>query len=222
MANKYLFLFGANPSLEEANEKFIQEAGGPNAKIVLLIMNRSGWEEYLPRYTDVWKRNGVEDYSVILPDDQGELNEKAAIELLRKATGIFIGGGDTEKYHAYYAVEPIKSILKERYNEGVPIAGASAGALILPEVCLISPNDSKNGDMLSKDGVGLITNLLIGVHFTEWNDESNLIAGMKKHNIRYGLGIDEEACVIFKNGILEAEIGKSVHHIVLTEGEIRK
>jgi cyanophycinase len=75
-------------------------------------MNRSGWKEYLPRYTDTWKRNGVEHYSVILPDDRGKLNEKEAIELLREAIGIFIGGGDTEKYQANYAKEPIKNILK--------------------------------------------------------------------------------------------------------------
>jgi cyanophycinase len=217
MVDKYLFLFGANPSLEEANELFIQKAGGRNAKIVLLIMNRSGWEDYLPRYTNTWKRNGVEHYSVILPNDQGKLNEKEAIELLKEATGIFVGGGDTEKYHAYYATEPIKSILKDRYSEGVPIAGSSAGALILPEICLISPNDSNNGEMLSKDGVGLLTDILIGVHFTEWNDENNLLAGMKKHKIRLGIGIDEEACAVFKNGKFESEFGESVHHIEIDD-----
>ncbi|OAB42766.1 cyanophycinase [Paenibacillus antarcticus] len=217
MTDKYLFLFGANPSLEEANELFIQKSGGQNAKIVLLIMNRSGWEEYLPRYTDVWKRNGVVHISVILPDDNGELNEKIAEELLQEATGIFIGGGDTEKYHAYYAMEPIKSILKDCYSKGVPIAGSSAGALILPEICLISPKDSSNGEMLSKAGIGLLSDILIGVHFTEWNDKVNLLEGMKNHKIRYGIGIDEEACALFKNGKFESEFGEYVHHIEIND-----
>jgi cyanophycinase len=217
MVNKYLFLFGANPTLEEANEMFIRRAGGRKAKLVLMIMYRSGWEEYLPKYTDTWKRHGVERYSVIIPNDQGKLNELEAIELLREATGIFIGGGDTEQYHAYYATDPIKSILQDRYNEGVPIAGSSAGALILPEICLISPNDSNNGEVLSKVGVGLLSDILIGVHYTEWSDESNLLAGMKEHKIRYGIGIDEEACAVFINGKFESEIGDSVHHIEIDD-----
>jgi cyanophycinase len=217
MIDKYLFLFGANPSLEEANKLFIQKSGGHSAKIVLLIMNRSGWEEYLPRYTDAWKRNGVVHFSVILPDDNGELNEKKAVELLQEATGIFIGGGDTEKYHSYYAIEPIKSILKDCYSKGVPIAGSSAGALILPDICLISPNDSSNGEMITKVGVGLLSDILIGVHFTEWNDRVNLLEGMKEHKIRYGIGIDEEACALFKNGKFESEFGEYVHHIEIND-----
>jgi cyanophycinase len=217
MKDKYLFLFGGNPSLVEANKEFIKKAGGKEAKIVLLIMNRKGWEEYLPRYTDIWKREGIEHFSIILPDEKGCLNFDEAISILKGATGIFIGGGDTEKYHHYYAKEPIKSVLKECYNKSVPIAGCSAGALILPETCLISPNDSNSGEMIVKEGIGLLKNLLISVHFTQWNEEPSLLKGMQELRVTQGFGIDEEACAVFMNGNFVFAVGNTVHQIKLSD-----
>jgi cyanophycinase len=217
MIDKYLFLFGGNPSLEDANKEFIAKAGGKDAKIALLIMNREGWEEYLPRYTSTWKSKGVENYSVILPDDEGYLDHTETISILRNSTGIYIGGGDTEKYHDYYTTEPIKTVLNECYNKGIPIAGCSAGALILPETCLISPSDTKSGEMIVKQGMGLLSNLLISVHFTEWNEEPHLLEGMRNLKIRRGFGIDEEACAVFKNGEFEYTIGNAVHKIEISD-----
>nr|WP_245746112.1 Type 1 glutamine amidotransferase-like domain-containing protein [Evansella caseinilytica] len=145
------------------------------------------------------------------------MNYSEVTSILEESTGIFIGGGDTEKYHHYYANEPIKSLIKEKYNRGIPIGGSSAGALILPEISLISPNDTKNGEMISKDGIGLLNDILIGVHFTEWNKEKNLVAGMLKHKIAHGIGIDEEACAVFRNGQFENAYGEAVHHLRLTD-----
>ena len=145
------------------------------------------------------------------------MNYQEIIARLKESTGIFIGGGDTKKYHDYYANEPIKSLIKEQHNRGVPIAGSSAGALILPEISLISPNDTKNGKMISKNGIGLLTDILISVHFTEWNDEKNLVAGMLEHKIAHGIGIDEEACAVFRNGHFETAYGNAVHHVKITD-----
>jgi cyanophycinase len=217
MTDKYLFVFGGNPSLERANKAFIEHAGGKDAMVALLIMNREGWQEYIPRYTTTWKDQGVEQYSVILPDDEGHLNYEETISILRKSTGIYIGGGDTEKYHSYYAKEPIKELLKECYNKGTPIAGCSAGSLILPETCLISSNDTHSAEMIVKEGVGLLSNLVISVHYTEWSEEQHLLEGMKKLKTRQGFGIDEEACAVFKNGKYEYTIGNAVHNLEITD-----
>jgi cyanophycinase len=216
MIDKYLFLFGGNPSLEPANKAFIEQAGGRDAKVALLIMNREGWEGYIPRYTTTWEDQGVEYYSVVLPDDEGHLNYEETISILRESTGIYIGGGDTEKYHNYYAKDPIKEILMECYNKGIPIAGCSAGALILPETCVISSNDTHSGEMIVKKGVGLLSNLLISVHYTEWSEENHLFEGMKRLKTRQGFGINEEACAVFKNGEFEYSIGDAVHNLEIT------
>ncbi|GIP04359.1 cyanophycinase [Paenibacillus sp. JNUCC32] len=214
MKDRYLFLLGGHSFQAEANRRFLEQAGGSHARIALCIMNRSGWEEYVPLFQQMWTEAGMtQNVSVIVPDEDGNLDMEQAEQVLSWATGIFIGGGNTEKYHRYYATGPFKELLIDRYENGVPIAGNSAGALILPETCLISPLDNEQGIMMFKQGVGLFSNVLISVHYTEWDDQSNLLQGMKTRKVRYGIGIDEQACAVFINGQLASSLGESVYTV---------
>ena len=96
---------------------------GVEATIVLLMQGGSRWEKYVPEYTQHWIRRGVYRYYPIVPDENGTFDLDAVSARLREATGIFIGGGHTPTYHRLYATEPIRNIIRERYGEGVPVAG---------------------------------------------------------------------------------------------------
>ena len=106
------------------------------------------------------------------------------------------------------------------YENGVPIAGNSAGALILPETCLISPLDNEQSVMLFKQGVGLLSNVLISVHYTEWSDQSNLLEGMRTKKVKRGIGIDEQACAVFINGQLAYSLGEAVHEVIFEDDDL--
>ncbi|WP_339218534.1 cyanophycinase [Paenibacillus sp. FSL W7-1279] len=220
MRDRYLFLLGGNSFQREANRQFIEQAGGSNARIVLCIMNRPGWEEYVPLFQQMWAESGAQDVKVIVPDDDGKLDMEQAEQVLTQATGIFIGGGNTEKYHHYYATGRFKELLINGYENGVPIAGNSAGALILPETCLISPLDNEQSVMLFKQGVGLLSNVLISVHYTEWSDQSNLLEGMRTKKVKRGIGIDEQACAVFINGQLAYSLGEAVHEVIFEDDDL--
>ncbi|MCV4232337.1 cyanophycinase [Virgibacillus sp. LDC1] len=220
MRDRYLYLLGGHSFQAEANRQFIKQAGGSNARIALCIMNKPGWEEYVPLFQRMWKDSGAQDMQVIVPDDHGKLDMEHVEQVLSQATGIFIGGGNTEKYHHYYATGPFKELLIDRYEKGVPIAGNSAGALILPEICLISPLDNEQGVMLFKQGVGLFSNILISVHYTEWSDQSNLLEGMRTKKVKRGIGIDEQACAVFINGQLAYALGESVHEVIFEDVDL--
>jgi cyanophycinase len=220
LRDRYLYLLGGHSFQAEANRQFIEQAGGSNARIALCIMNRPGWEGYVPLFQQMWKESGAEDMQVIVPDEDGKLDMEHAEQVLSQATGIFIGGGNTEKYQHYYATGPFKELLIDRYGNGVPIAGNSAGALILPEICLISPLDNEQSVMLFKQGVGLLSNVLISVHYTEWSDQSNLLEGMRTKKVKRGIGIDEQACAVFINGQLAYSLGESVHEVIFEDVDL--
>lgn len=215
--DKFIFMLGGDPSQRAAAEAFVNRSGGRDARLVLMLLNKHGWQNYLPFYVDNWLELGVKEYSLIMPDEKGNMDFDHAIECLKNATGIFIGGGDTLEYHRYYAAEPIKSELISCYEKGVPIAGCSAGALILPEVMLVSPKDTGDAEIMIGEGVGLINGQVIGVHFSEWNDADNLKAGMVKTKTRLGWGIDEKACAVFKNGRFDHALGEGVHMLEVDE-----
>lgn len=133
--------------------------------------------------------------------------------IVLNSSGIVIGGGNTNLYADYIVETSISGAIKKRYEEGVPVAGFSAGALISPEECIISSNDNPQKELQQRKGLGLISDILIAVHFTQWQDENHLrqAAGRFSNHINYG--IDENTCVYMLNGHFETTEGNGVYSL---------
>jgi cyanophycinase len=214
---KHLFLLGGSAAFEVYAEAFVLAAGGNEATIALLMQGGVKSQKYISEYTQPWIRKGLDRYHVIIPDGNGRLDLDRVIAQTREATGIFIGGGHTPTYHRLYATEPIRSILRERYEQGVPLAGCSAGALITPDLCVIAAEEYESTDSVTiLPGLGLIGNLILGVHFSERNTLPVILEAMAKTKTQKGLGIDESACVVFEDGRFKRILGKAVHEVVMT------
>jgi cyanophycinase len=213
-----LFLLGGGSDIfDVVAEEFVPAAGGSDSTIALLLAGGQGWEDHVPQYTQPWIRRGVTKRYTIVPGKNGALDLDTALARLCESTGIFIGGGDTLAYHRLYATDPIRSMISRRYREGVPIAGLSAGALIAPEVCAIPPEDTGDRRVRIVPGLGLVSGIILGVHFTEWNTLPHMIEAMVETRTATGLGIDEAACVVLENGELKRVLGQSAYEIELTD-----
>ena len=221
MPHKLLFLLGGSAAFDVAAEEFVPAAGGCNSTIVLLMQGGRGWEKYVPEYTQPWIRRGASRYYPIAPGEDGTLDLDAVSAKLREATGIFIGGGHTPTYHRLYATEPVRSIIRESYHHGVPIAGCSAGALIAPEICVLPPDETDDASLRIVTGLGLIGELVVGVHFTEGNALPGMLEAMTRTQTRTGLGIDGSACAAFEDGQFKRVLGQAVYEIVMTDFEAK-
>jgi len=214
---KHLFLLGGSAAFGATAEEFVPAAGGGKATIALLMQGGEKSKKYVSEYTQPWICRGAERFHVIMPDREGRLDLSVVNAQLREATGIFIGGGHTPTYHRLYATEPIRSILRERYEQGVPLAGCSAGALIAPDLCVIGAEEYEGEASLAiLPGLGLLSGLILGVHFSERNTLPNMLEAMAKTKTQKGLGIDEPACVVFEGGRFKRILGKAVHEVVMT------
>jgi cyanophycinase len=220
MAKRLLYLLGGSAAFEVSAEAFVLAAGGAEATIVLLMQGGVKSQKYISEYTQPWIRRGVKRYHVIMPDEKGRLDFTVVTAQVREATGIFIGGGHTPTYHQLFATEPIRSLLRERYEQGLPLAGCSAGALIAPDLCVIGPEENEDRASLTiLPGLGLISNILLGVHFSERNTLHNMLEAMAISKTPKGLGIDESACVVFEDGSFKGMLGRTVYEIVMTDFE---
>ena len=216
--DKHLFLFGGNPPFTlNMAKQFVIKASTTNAPASILFIERNGWEQYMPKYTQALEELGLNEfYYLPLPSTPIE----KVVNCLKNSSGIIIGGGNTNLYADYIVETTISNTIKERYELGIPNAGFSAGALISPEHCIISPKDNEQNEFQSRKGLGLISNVLIAVHFSQWNDETHLRNVVNKFNNHLNYGIDENACVYFLNGYLESIEGNGVYS--LENGIIRK
>lgn len=220
-SRRLLFLLGASAAFDVVAEEFAPAAGGCDSNIALLMQGGRGWEKYVPEYTQPWIQRGVSRYYPIVPREDGTLDLDAISAKLREATGIFIGGGQTLTYHRLYATEPIRSILLESYHKGIPIAGCSAGALIAPEICVVPPDETEDGSIKIVAGLGLVSDLIVGVHFTERKALPSVLEAMVKTQTQTGWGIDEPACAVFEDGQFSHALGRAVYEIVMTDFETK-
>lgn len=207
MKNRHLFLFGGGPPFgNDLGKKFAELALKENGKAAILFIERDGWKEYMPVYTNVLQQNGISGF-VYLPLCAAP--SLSLLEQLESCSGIIIGGGDTERYREYIVETTLGQSIIKMYHEGIPVAGFSAGALISPGNCIIPPIDNACNEHLFLKGLGLIQNCMISVHYSKWNEEENLKAALKRTNIPLGFGIDDGAGLYFNNETL-----------TLTEGQI--
>lgn len=218
---KLLFLLGGSAAFDTTADEFVPAAGGRDASIALLLQGGRNWQKYMSDYVRPWTQRGVSRYQVIVPDEDGKLNLDSVAETLGNVTGIFIGGGHTPTYRRLYATEPIRGILQEQYAKGIPIAGCSAGALIAPEICALYPDETDDGSLEIAAGLGLVSNLVIGVHFTAQNALPKVLAAMAETHTRTAWGIDDPACVIFEDDQLKRVLGRSAYGITMTDFESR-
>ena len=219
-----LFLLGGQAAISATAASFVAASGGPHAKIALLLQGGPGWERYLPRYLEPWTASGMAQCWPIAPDDKGHLDVEAARQKIGQATGIFIGGGHTATYQKLYACEPIAGLIRERYTAGagaagIPIAGMSAGALIAPELCTLYPADAEREPLRVVPGLGLVSDVVLGVHFTERGALPELLKAMSLLRISPGWGLDEAACAVIEDGKLAQVIGRAMYEIRIDDWE---
>ncbi|MFE4524734.1 Type 1 glutamine amidotransferase-like domain-containing protein [Cytobacillus firmus] len=208
MNSRHLFLMGGSPPFgQRFGRMFTELACGADGKIAILFLEREGWEVYMNKYTSALIPNGARNFCYLpLSPDPAE----SFLQELMSCSGIIIGGGETENYRRYIVDSETGEWIRRMYMNGIPVAGFSAGALVIPEHCIIPPIDTPKRQHLFLRGLGLIRDCAISVHFTKWNERENLRAAAGKANVATGYGIDDDAGIYFHNEI-KADNEGSIH-----------
>jgi len=209
MMDQQLFLFGGGPPFTPMLcEQFVSclDQSGP---VALLYDPRPGsnWDDYAPIYTDALTANGVTDF-FHFPLSASPTPEQ--LEQLAGSAGIIISGGETERYQQFIVGTPIGSIIQERFQHGVPVAGFSAGALLTPNECRIPAIDQRDGNALVLNGLGLLTDAVVSVHYDTWQEETNLYEAFIKTESTFGYGLPERSGIYLKNSQLMQQEGPEV------------
>lgn len=214
-------MLGGSPSFACYADEFVQAAGGPGARIAALVQTAAGWERHRAEITEPWLARSVTQIAAITPDGDGRLDLDEARAALQQATGIFIGGGHTPSYHRLFAASPLGQVIQQRYQQGVPVAGVSAGALVSMEICQLTSDETGSPELQIVPGLGLAGGFVVGVHFSEWNALPEVLEVMQKTQTPLGLGIDEPACVVCEDGRFARVLGEKVYRVEMSDFESR-
>ena len=177
-----------------------------------VILRASGSDDLQRElYTDV---GGVASVQTLVFHSRAAASDPVVLDIVRRADGIFIAGGDQANYVRFWQGTPLNTLLDRHVAEGKPIGGSSAGLAILGGHAYGALDggsivaDEALRDPLGK-GVTLVDGFLhmpylrqviTDTHFDARERQGRLIAFVARlrhegHPDVVGLGVDEDTAL---------------------------
>ena len=181
----------------------VREAGGRNARIVVIPTASSIPKEVGENYLDAFDLLGCRHVEVIHIQDRDDSDKKNFIKLIEEADCVMFSGGDQSNIVNRIGGTRMHEIILERYRkEDFVIAGTSAGAMCMSTEMIAGGNITDalfKGSVRMRDGMGFIPELIIDSHFIQRGRFGRLAEAVAKFPNLIGVGLAEDTGVIIKN-----------------------
>lgn len=186
----------------------VREAGGIDAKIVVIPTASSIPVEVGQNYIDAFKTLGCTNVDVLDIRSLEDAEQPESIALIKAANCVMFSGGDQSKITNRIGDSTVHKILKERFvnEEGFVIAGTSAGAMMMSKQMIAGGSASEafiKGAVTMYKGLGLIPELIIDTHFIRRGRFGRVTEAVAQFPKLVGIGLAEDTGLIIKNEILE-------------------
>ncbi|MGH7642730.1 MAG: Type 1 glutamine amidotransferase-like domain-containing protein [Candidatus Dormibacteria bacterium] len=156
-ARRTLMLLGGNewrPGSESADSWWLARASEPRVTVL------TSAAQDIPDTQVKWAADHfsglagqVEGCQIQTPADAADPH---LLEQLARAASIYLCGGDPAAAQRVLVGTPAAAALRKAYQEGVPLAGSSAGAMVLSQACLLPSRD-----FAVSEGVGLFGAVIV-------------------------------------------------------------
>lgn len=181
-----LLIAGGGDLSEMIRQRFIELAGGKDARIVVIPAEATDAASR-DQYRDVWQRYGVKSVDVLHADSRTQADDPETSSVLESATGVWLGGGQQTWLTAWYGRTLVEARLKDVLTRNGVIGGTSAGAAVMSGVMIAGGRDRPTIGR----GFDLIPQAVIDQHFLKRNRFRRLQAVLEDHPELVGFGIDE-------------------------------
>jgi len=211
MSRAYIYFLGGNERYDTENplfRKMIERAGEEDARIVIIPTASSQPESTAEFFKKFFRKFGPSDVRILWILDERDASNRRYIRALEDATCVFFTGGDQERIIKVIRKTRFHETLLNKLDEDVVIAGTSAGAMALTDICII---DSRNmgledGDVTWDYGLDLIRGVIVDTHFIERNRLWRLSQLVSRFPENVGIGIAEDTGVLCDTRRREFEV----------------
>jgi cyanophycinase len=175
----------------------VKRAGGEKARILVNAAPTTHAGETLRGYKRVFEKIGVAEVVSVPMDTREEANDEKTLKALDRATCVFFTGGDQLRLTSVVSGSEFGVRLRERFNEGLFIAGTSAGAAAVAGTMIIGGR----GSIVCRDcvdlapGLGLWDETVVDTHFNRSGRVHRLMAAIAMNPGVLGVGVDENTAV---------------------------
>jgi cyanophycinase len=215
-----LVIVGGGRIPQSISEKFIALAGGPDANFVFIPT--AAEDQALNRQTgdESPKLFGLKNVTVLHTRDRNEANTEKFVAPLRKANGVWFGGGRQWRLVDSYLDTLVHKELLALLERGGVIGGSSAGATIQGSYLVRGAREG-NQIMMAKGyevGLGFLKNTAIDQHINTRKRENDMAEVITAHPELLGIGIYESTAIVVQGDKFEV-IGDG--KVAITDGKER-
>jgi cyanophycinase len=194
-----LIIVGGGNVGPEIWAKFVEKAGGTNAKIIYVPTAGDDSTIAKSNFNTVKKLKelGVNNITVLHTRDPKVANTEKFVAPIRQATGVWFEGGRQWKIADTFLGTLAQKEFNALLNRGGVIGGTSAGATI--QGSYLFRGDTKGNTILVGDhikGLDFIHNVAIDQHILKRNRQFDLPSFIKTHPDLLGIGIDESTAIV--------------------------
>ena len=203
-----LFIIGGGDRSPELIQTLISTARlGQNDYIAILPMSSSEPDTsyyYIKQDLEPSTRNIIANLNFT----KDNVNDRIWLDSLKHAKLIFITGGDQSRFMDIVLHTPVADAIHFAYRNGATIAGTSAGAAVMSKQMITGnqlAGDSVNSGAFKiirsnnlelKEGLGLLTTVIIDQHFIVRSRFNRLITALATFPNYTCIGIDEATAII--------------------------
>jgi cyanophycinase len=206
-----LIIIGGGDILDTMYNLFAKEIGGKDQPIVYIptATDDETWiqeGQHLVKFTS----RGFTNLTTVHTRDKQKANDPIFIDRIRKAKGVFIGGGDQANIAAAFLGTAVHKELNELLNRGGIIMGTSAGATIMGDVMITGWEQRKAPHVQQQYPAGLafMKNTSIDQHVLVRNRQFDLVPVLEANSNLFGIAIDESTAALVEGQQISV-LGKS-------------
>ena len=196
---------------------FVEHAGGPAARIVVVPTASSLGPEIVEVYDAVFRRLGASSVVQARPETRADAHDDALVGALADATGVFMTGGNQLKLSGIVSGTPFGDAILAAHRRGAAVGGTSAGASILAShmVAFGTGGTTPKQRMTQlAAGLGLLPDCVIDQHFRQRNRYGRLLMLVAQSPRLLGIGVDEDTAAVITGQRLLGVVGKGAVTVV--------
>lgn len=188
-----LFICGGGDTPDQVMNRFVQVAGGANARIVVITTaSRTADSDEVEEQLEYWRNLPVAHLNVLHTRSRETADNVEFGRPLTTATGVWFIGGSQASLADTYVGTATEQLIHGVLKRGGVVGGESAGAAIMSPVMIRRGNPYPEVG----PGFGFLPGTVIDQHFIVRNRQDRLLNVLADNPSLVGFGIDEGAALI--------------------------
>jgi cyanophycinase len=190
--------------------RYLEKESDP--RVTVMTVATSDPEAAAGKYNRLFRGLGIKHVDIVDVSQRSDAFEERSLKKIEAADAIFFTGGDQLNITSLLGGSPLHELIQQRQNDGILIAGTSAGAAMMSSSMIISGKSDtapKVSGVEIAPGMNMIEDTVIDSHFSERGRHGRLLTAIAHYPQVLGLGIDERTGIVCTNGEFKV-IGEGV------------